>query len=365
MASIPASSFTFLQEIALSNLKTSHSFFTPNTHNILDKIVKDTIYMLLNIIENKQKHKSNNCKGNFFCTILKLENVLEYFNNVNRLFKTNIQINEYMTNTYLFKVWMDYYKYYSESFINADNIINNIYYKPYNICIPVNYFKMITSATENIIKQKYKYNYQQFYQQIYQQNYQQIYQQYYDQYYQQYYYQQQIAIKQAQAQQEHLDKLKKAQQKKDTNIYANSNLDINDSSKMWNPFVHNIIKNVFDDDCDYECECEYNCDDNCECNKDNLNYECNKDNLNFDNGEAIEDEINQSLQIEDKAMEQITKRRYRKRGGRRVREQRERKQQWLQMQKQKEREVDKDWSIVKNHKKHFYNKSKKYYKKSE
>ncbi len=349
MASIPANSFSFLREITLSNLKTSHNFFTPNTHIMLDKIVKETINMLSNIIENKQKHKSNNCIGSFNCTILKLENVLEYFNNVNNLFDINIKYNEYMSNAYLFKVWMCYYKYYSEKFTNADSIIYNVYYKPYNICIPANYFKMITSATENIIKQNYKQNFQEFFKQDYQQNYQQYYQQYYQHYYyQQYYYQQQLAIQQAKAKQEYLDKLKKAEQEKQKNdLYTNSNLDINDCSKMWNPFVHSIVKNVFDDDCDDEYVYVY--DNNCD---------------NQENDDTNDDEdINEALNIEDKVMEQNTKRRYRKRGGRRVREQRERKQKWIQMQK--EHTHDKDWTVVHNQKKVWKNYYKKNHKKNQ
>ena len=328
MAFIPANSFTFLYEISLSTLKASQIFFTPNTHVVLDKIVRDTIYMLINIIENKQKHKSNRCSNILNCTLLKLENILEFINNVNKLFNTTIKTNTIFS----FNIWMNYYKIYWESFTRADTIIYNVYYKPYNICIPENYFKMITSATESIIKQ-YDLNYQHQHQQH--QQHQQQQQQYLKQYYQYQAYQYQAY------QQEQMAK----QAKQKDAVYANTNLDINDSSDIWNPFVNSIVKNVFDND-----------------DNDNDNDDIDNDNDiddNDDNDNEDDTYINETIIIEDNALNQITKRRYRKRGGRRVREQRERKQNWIEMQKRKELENKKGWTVVQNHKKMW----KKYHKK--
>jgi hypothetical protein len=71
---------------------------------------------------------------------------------------------------------------------------------------------------------------------------------------------------------------------------------------MWNPFVSSIIKNVFD--------CDDDCDDDC-------------DNDYVNNAIEIE-ELNNAIEIEEKIVNDIKK--YKKRGGRRIREKRERKQ---------------------------------------
>jgi hypothetical protein len=278
MAYIPADSYHYLYTIGFSSLKSSQTFFTPNTHYPLSRIVYDTINLLINVVENKDKHKSK-IHVNYSCAFLKIENVLEFFNNINDLFKTCVKYNSnYVTNNYLFNIWLDYYRFYSELYVKADNIVYNVYYKNYDICIPPHYFKMIVSATDSMIKQYIKSP-------------------------------DTITTEQKPIQD------KPIQEPIQAETYANTNIDVDDSSEMWNPFVSSIVKNVFDSDDD--------CDD------------CNNDYENKAYHEIEIEELNDAIEIEEKIVNEIKK--YKKRGGRRVREQRlrkQRKEQYMFLQQQ-------------------------------
>jgi hypothetical protein len=239
---------------------------------ILEKIVYDAIENLCNMFESKEKHKSIYCNGVLKCTLLKLENLLEFFENTNKLFNTHQHTYQNYDKISLFNMWTDYFRYYLASLVYTESIIYNTYYKPYNICIPANYFKMIIIATDTMILQN---SYQ------------------------------------------------KPQQKqiKQSELFANTNLDINDSSKMWNPFVFSVIENVFD--------CEES-----EANKVSDDMNDMNDDMNDDINE-INDivYIVDIVDIEEKANMKSNKRQSRKRGGRRVREYRERKMRESEQQK--------------------------------
>jgi hypothetical protein len=99
---------------------------------------------------------------------------------------------------------------------------------------------------------------------------------------------------------------------KPVEIYANTELDIND----MNPFVDNIVKNVFDCEVDSEVDTEIDCEIDCE----------------------VDCEISENIEFEEKAMSPINKRRSRKRGGWRIRVKREKLEKLKKLEKQKQSE---------------------------